>query len=110
MMKVQCSCGAKCVFEITEEMHHHPIRFSCPACGLDASEFVDGLIRQVLGQNATPPGRVLSINALPETPATSLSALIPPPPSAYRISHPNAQPTTVPSSAPPVRINRPEQP
>jgi hypothetical protein len=49
-------CGVKSAFEITEEMHHHPVRFACPACGLDASEFVDGLIRQELGQNATPTG------------------------------------------------------
>src|SRR5215472_862166 len=60
-MKVQCSCGAKYAFEISPEMRTNPVRFSCPACGLDASEFVDGLIRQELGQSATPHGRVITV-------------------------------------------------
>src|ERR1041384_8222152 len=55
-MKVQCSCGAKCEFEVTPEMARQPVKFVCPACGLDASEFVDGLIRQELGQAAAPRG------------------------------------------------------
>src|SRR5256886_14988778 len=72
-MKVQCSCGAKHGFEITPEMRNNPVRFVCPACGADASEFVDGLIRQELGQNATPGGRVISIQPEGEiaTPAAS---------------------------------------
>jgi len=62
-MKVQCSCGAKYAFEISPEMRTNPIRFSCSACGLDASEFVDALIRQELGQSATPHGRVITVEA-----------------------------------------------
>src|SRR6266404_3741706 len=72
-MKVQCSCGAKHAFEITPEMRTNPVRFVCPACGADASEFVDGLIRQELGQNATPGGRVISIQAMTETPVPAPS-------------------------------------
>ena len=72
-MKVQCSCGAKHAFEITPEMRTNPVRFVCPACGADASEFVDGLIRQELGQIATPGGRVISIQATAETPVHALS-------------------------------------
>ena len=69
-MKVQCSCGAKYAFEITPEMRTNPVRFLCPACGLDASEFVDGLIRQELGQNATPHGRVITVEASRELSVT----------------------------------------
>src|SRR6266404_194322 len=72
-MKVQCSCGAKYAFEITLEMRSNPVRFVCPACGADASEFVDGLIRQELGQSATPGGRVVSILAMAETPVPTSS-------------------------------------
>lgn len=55
-MKVQCSCGVKYEFDITTEMANSPVKFVCPACGLDASEFVDALVRQELGQAATPHG------------------------------------------------------
>src|SRR5208282_97191 len=57
-MKVQCACGAKYAFDVTPEMAEHPIRFVCPSCGLDSSEFVNGLIRQELGLGtpvAPPP-------------------------------------------------------
>jgi outer membrane protein assembly factor BamB len=60
-MKVQCSCGAKSLFEVTEEMRTHPVQFCCPACGLDASGFVDSLVRQALDQKTTPVGSVVHI-------------------------------------------------
>ena len=66
-MKVQCSCGVKFAFEITPEMTTNPVRFVCPACGLDASEFVDGLVRRELGQTSTPAGRVVSIDTAAHT-------------------------------------------
>src|SRR5207244_588696 len=72
-MKVQCSCGAKYAFEITPEMRTNPVRFVCPACGADASEFVDGLIRREVGQDATPGGRVVSVQAMAETPVPASS-------------------------------------
>ena len=49
-MKIQCSCGAKYDFDITPGMAQNPVQFVCPACGLDASDFVNDLIRQELGQ------------------------------------------------------------
>src|SRR5882724_11544696 len=55
-MKIKCSCGAKYEFDLRPEMADNPVSFVCPACGLDASEFVDGLIRQGLGQSSTPTG------------------------------------------------------
>src|SRR5690242_7522106 len=55
-MKVQCSCGAKHEFEISPVMVNSPVRFVCPACGLDSSEFVDVLVRRELGQTGTPSG------------------------------------------------------
>ena len=54
-MKLQCSCGAKYVFEATPEMLQHPVKFICPSCGLDASDFVNELIRQEFGATAPPP-------------------------------------------------------
>ena len=56
-MKIQCSCGAKYAFDISPESAQTPIRFVCPACGLDASDFVNKLVRQELGlpEPATVP-------------------------------------------------------
>jgi len=53
-MKIQCSCGVKHEFELTPELATHPVKFVCPACGLDASDFVDQLVRRELGQAAAP--------------------------------------------------------
>ena len=55
-MKIECSCGAKYEFEVRPEMRDHPVNFVCPACGLDSSAFVDGLIRHEVGQTSTPGG------------------------------------------------------
>jgi len=57
-MKIQCACGAKYAFDVTPEMAEHPVRFVCQNCGLDSSDFVNGLIRQELGlgaPDASPP-------------------------------------------------------
>jgi hypothetical protein len=54
-MKLQCSCGAKYAFDATPEMLQNPVKFVCPACGLDASAFVNELIRQEFGGQYTPP-------------------------------------------------------
>ena len=48
-MKIQCACGAKYAFDVTPEMAENPVRFVCQNCGLDSSDFVNGLIRQELG-------------------------------------------------------------
>jgi PQQ-like domain len=48
-MKIQCSCGAKYALDVSPEMAETPVRFVCPACGLDASDFVNNLVRQELG-------------------------------------------------------------
>src|SRR5581483_8243794 len=55
-MKVECSCGAKYEFEIAPELRERPVLFVCPHCGVDASSFVDGLVRRELGQTASPVG------------------------------------------------------
>ncbi len=96
-MKVQCSCGTKTVFDITEEMRTNPVRFACPACGQDASEFVDSLIRQALGQNSTPTG--LAVNIVP---AAAPGSSGPPSPSQIpSVTSPLAAP---PSPPPPARV------
>src|SRR4051812_866923 len=61
-MKIQCSCGAKYSLDVTPEMAKSPTRFVCSACGLDASEFVNNLIRQEVGV------------PVPETPIAPLAA------------------------------------
>src|ERR1035437_4708987 len=55
-MKIQCSCGAKYEFDVTPEMAKTPVRFVCSACGLDASDFVNSLVRQELGLSAAAVG------------------------------------------------------
>lgn len=55
-MKVQCSCGARYEFELRPEMRERPVQFICPSCGLDASAFVDEMVRRELGQSASPAG------------------------------------------------------
>jgi hypothetical protein len=53
-MKIQCACGAKYAFDATPEMLQNPVRFVCPGCGLDSSDFVNELVRrEFAGQ--TPP-------------------------------------------------------
>jgi outer membrane protein assembly factor BamB len=54
-MKLKCSCGAKYAFEATPEMLKQPVKFICPSCGLDASAFVNELIRQEFGGQEPPP-------------------------------------------------------
>jgi hypothetical protein len=49
-MKIQCSCGAKYDFDVTPEMVRNPIRFVCPSCGLDSSDFVNELIRNEIAE------------------------------------------------------------
>ena len=56
-MKLQCSCGAKYAFDATPEMLQHPVKFICPSCGLDSSDFVNELIRQEFGGQIPPPPR-----------------------------------------------------
>lgn len=74
-MKLQCSCGAKYAFDATPAMLQNPVKFVCPACGLDASDFVNELIRQEFGGQYTPP---------PPPPP------VPPPAPRLKISHETA--------------------
>jgi hypothetical protein len=99
-MKIQCSCGAKYAFDITPETAQTPVRFVCPACGRDSSDFVNRMVRQELG--------------LPE-PAAAPS----PPPVARPIqaapgSRPVARvqaytPEIVPADAEPVSVDEPQR-
>lgn len=50
-MKIQCSCGTKYSFEVTPEMARNPVRFVCPNCGLDSSEYVNQLVRAEIAEN-----------------------------------------------------------
>ncbi len=70
-MKLQCSCGAKYAFDITPEMAQKPVRFVCPQCGADSSDFVNQLVRSELGLRS---GQCRSVGA---TTARRPSALPP---------------------------------
>ena len=54
-MKLQCSCGAKYAFDATPEMLQNPVKFICPSCGADSSDFVNQLVQQEFGGQAPPP-------------------------------------------------------
>jgi outer membrane protein assembly factor BamB len=54
-MKIQCACGTKFEFEVTPEMVGNPVRFVCPSCGYDASEFVNNLVRQQFASSPSVP-------------------------------------------------------
>ncbi|HUA37258.1 MAG TPA: PQQ-binding-like beta-propeller repeat protein [Candidatus Sulfopaludibacter sp.] len=71
-MKIQCACGAKYEFDVTPEML--PVKFVCPSCGLDSSEFVNELVRrEFAGQTpAAPPPAT-------ETPRLKIARGEPPP-------------------------------
>lgn len=79
-MKIQCACGTKYAFDITPDMAQNPVRFVCPTCGLDSSEYVNQLVREQLAEQAadagsTPPPPVaharmrVALPAKPEEPA-----------------------------------------
>ena len=51
-MKIQCACGAKYAFDITPDMAQNPVRFVCPGCGLDSSEYVNQLVREEFAEQA----------------------------------------------------------
>ncbi|HEV2435344.1 MAG TPA: PQQ-binding-like beta-propeller repeat protein [Verrucomicrobiae bacterium] len=73
-MKIQCACGAKYAFDATPEMLQNPVKFVCPSCGLDSSDFVNELIRRELaGQTSAPPPAA-------ETPRLKIARTEPQPP------------------------------
>jgi hypothetical protein len=88
-MKIQCSCGAKHLFDLTPEMVQRPVSFVCPRCGLDASAFVDGLVRQELGQTATPDGEPVKVD-ISASEFTPTQAAPPAPPAASEPPRPRA--------------------
>ena len=73
-MKLQCSCGAKYAFDITPEMAQNPVKFVCPNCGLDASDYVNQIVRDELASQAAA-----------QPPAEAPVPMPPPPPPAARI-------------------------
>ena len=95
-MKIQCACGAKYAFDVTPDMAENPIRFVCQSCGLDASDYVNNLIRQELGLAAA------AVAPLPEAPVPAA----PPPPAppltpAVPVGGPRLRITTASASAGP---------
>ncbi len=83
-MKIQCACGAKYAFDITPDMARNPVRFVCPGCGLDSSEYVNQLVREELAEAAA--GGLVAEAA----PAPSIAATPPPAPRIKIASAPGA--------------------
>ena len=60
-MKIQCSCGAKFAFDPTPDMASGAVKFICPACGLDNSDYVNQLVRQELAKPAASAGGAVPV-------------------------------------------------
>ena len=73
-MKIQCACGAKYEFDVTPEMLQNPVKFVCPSCGLDSSDFVNELIRREFAGQPSP-----SSSPVPETPRLKIARAEPQP-------------------------------
>ncbi|MDR3455857.1 MAG: PQQ-binding-like beta-propeller repeat protein [Verrucomicrobiae bacterium] len=76
-MKLQCPCGAKYAFDLLPEMVQNPVKFVCPTCGLDSSEFVNEMVRREFGvpaAAAAPPDPIVPLPP-PPTPAAPGSRL-----------------------------------
>ncbi len=103
-MKIQCSCGAKYAFDVTPEMGQRPVQFICPACGLDASDFVNNLVRQELGLTpaAAPAPAPVAVQpaAPPLAPAPAPAPATPRSAPAIRVQVPAREPSQVEATAP----------
>jgi hypothetical protein len=73
-MKIQCPCGAKYSYDVTPENAVTPVKFICPACGLDSSDAVNELIRREFATRSSAPV-VTSVVAPPPVPAAKVSGL-----------------------------------
>ena len=65
-IKVQCPCGTRFEFEVEPVHERMPVPINCPACGVDATDLANAVIKQrssqarpavVLPMRATPPPR-----------------------------------------------------
>ena len=83
-MKIQCSCGAKYALDVSPQMAETPVRFVCPACGRDASDFVNSLIRQELGLSGSAVATSAAPPAQPAPQSPPLARVRIPIPAAFR--------------------------
>ena len=72
-MKIRCSCGSKYEFDVSPEMARNPVRFVCPNCGLDSSEYVNHLVRAEIAGNF-PEAMPKPEPAAPAAPRLKISA------------------------------------
>jgi hypothetical protein len=75
-------------------MRQHPVLFICPACGVDASQFVDSLVRRELGQTSAPSGTPVSAIELAAAPEGVMLESAEPPVPSVRLNR-----TPVPDAA-----------
>ena len=66
-------------------MRENPVRFKCPACGVDASQFVDSLVRRETGQSSAPIGTPIDV-------LSGVAATVPIPTGVILEEEPVAQP------------------
>ena len=80
-MKIQCACGAKYAFDATPEMLQNPVRFVCPGCGLDSSDYVNEMIRsEFAGQSPAEPPTPAPPEPATKSPRLKIFLAAPPPP------------------------------
>jgi hypothetical protein len=93
-MKLQCPCGAKYSFDITPEMAREPVRFVCPSCGYDSSDFVNEMIRKKLAEQAAASPTVPS--EIPSAPEPAPA----PAPARLRVATSHSHEPASPAEAP----------
>ena len=109
-MKIQCSCGAKFAFDVTPDMAGRAVQFICPTCGLDASAFVNQLIRRELagGSSASAPATAqatpIAVTARAAAPVPGPIRISAPPPTATPLAPADPRPIAVPT-APPASVS-----
>jgi hypothetical protein len=59
-IKIQCYCGTKYKFDVEPVNGRVPFQVKCPTCAVDATEFANGYVQQLLGFRAPPPVPVAS--------------------------------------------------
>ncbi len=81
-IKVQCPCGTRFEFEVEPVHERMPVPINCPACGADATDLANAVIRQQSSQ--ARPAVVLPMRVNPPSRATEIP--VPAPQSGLRIS------------------------
>jgi outer membrane protein assembly factor BamB len=97
-MKIQCPCGAKYSVDVTPEMAGRPVKFVCQSCGLDSSDAVNAMIRQLFSQPAQAIPTGILVSAAAEVPKPEAPPA-PPPSTRIRLSTATSSQAAAPAEA-----------